>query len=91
MDWVGGSEILGGEIEGSNMFVKNLLIAVKKQPKHWVSARQQWLAYVEKADCLEFKVLGISLYPLLFLSNGLKITASILPAAPKDSWEKPHG
>ena len=47
--------------------------------------------YVEKEDYLEFKVLGISLYPLVFLSNGLKITPSILPAASKDSWEKTHG
>ena len=35
--------------------------------------------YVEKEDYLEFKVLGISLYPLVFLRNGLKITPSILP------------
>ena len=71
--------------------IKNSLIAVKKLQKHCLSARQQLLAYVEKADYLEFKVLDISLYPLLFLSNGLKITASILPAASKDSWENTHG
>ena len=74
------------------MFVKNLLIAVKKQPKHWVSARQQWLAYVEKTGCLGSKVSGISLYPLVFLSNGLKITLSIIPIASRSSWvEKAHG
>ena len=73
------------------MLVKNLLIVVKKLQKYCLSARQQWLAYVEKAGCLGSKVLGISLYPLLFLSNGLKITASILPAASKDSWENTHG
>ena len=49
------------------------------------------VAYVEKVGYLELKELGTSLYPLLFLSNGLKITASILPAASKDSWEKTHG
>ena len=50
------------------------------------------LAYVEKADYLEFKVLDISLYPLLILSNGLKITPSILAVATRVSWaEKAHG
>jgi hypothetical protein len=48
--------------------------------------------YVEKEDYLEFKVLGISLYPLVFLSNGLKITLSIIPIASRSSWvEKAHG
>ena len=73
------------------MVVKNLYIAVKKLQKHCLSARQQLLDYVEKADCPECKALGTFLYPLVFLRNGLKITPSILPAAPKDSWEKTHG
>ena len=74
------------------MVVKNLLIAVKKLQKHCLSARQQLLAYVEKADCLEFKVLDISLYPLVILSNGLKITLSIIPIATRHLWvEKAHG
>ena len=74
------------------MFVKNLLIAVKKLQKHCLSARQQLLDYVEKADYLELKVLGISLYPLVFLSNGLKITLSIIPIASRSSWvKKAHG
>ena len=74
------------------MVIKNLLIAVKKLQKYCLSARQQWLDYVEKEDYLEFKVLGISLYPLVFLSNGLKITLSIIPIASRSSWvEKAHG
>ena len=73
------------------MVVKNLYIAVKKLQKHCLSARQQLLDYVEKADCPEFKVLGTYLYPLVFLRNGLKITPAILPAASKDPWEKTHG
>ena len=63
------------------MVEKNLLIAVKKLQKYCLSARQQWLAYVEKADCLELKVLGTSLSLLVFLKNGLKITLSIIPIA----------
>ena len=74
------------------MVIKNLLIAVKKLQKHCLSVRQQLLDYVEKADYLELKVLGISLYPLVFLSNGLKITPSILPIASRSSWvENTHG
>lgn len=72
--------------------IKNLLIAVKKLQKYCLSARQQWLVYVEKADYLELKVLDISLYPLVILSNGLKITLSIIPIATGKSWvEKAHG
>ena len=63
------------------MVIKNLLIAVKKLQKHCLLVRQQLLDYVEKADYLELKVLDISLYPLVFLSNGLKITLSIIPIA----------
>ena len=71
--------------------VKNLLIAVRKQQKHCRLASLQWLVYAGKVDYPESKVLGISLYPLVFLRNGLKITPSILPAASKDPWENPHG
>ena len=63
------------------MVEKNLFIAVKKLQKHCLSARQQLLDYVEKADCPESKALGTFLYPLVFLSNGLKITLSIIPIA----------
>ena len=49
------------------------------------------LAYVEKVDCLEFKVLGTFLSQLLNLNNGLKITPSILALASKNPWEKTHG
>ena len=63
------------------MVVKNYHIAVKKLQKHCLSARQQLLDYVEKADCPESKALGTFLYPLVFLSNGLKITLSIIPIA----------
>ena len=63
------------------MVVKNLYIAVKKLQKHCLSARQQLLDYVEKADCPESKALGTFLCPLVFLSNGLKITLSIIPIA----------
>ena len=74
------------------MTEKNWHIAVKKLQKYCLSARQQLLVYVEKADYLEFKVLDISLYPLVFLSNGLKITLSIIPIASRSSWvEKAHG
>ena len=61
--------------------IKNLHIAVKKLQKHCLLARQQLLAYVEKEDYLELKELGISLYPLVFLKNGLKITLSIISIA----------
>ena len=73
------------------MVVKNLHIAVKKLQKHCLLARQQLLDYAEKADCLELKVLGTFLYPLVFLSNGLKITQSIIPIATRHPWEKAHG
>jgi hypothetical protein len=63
------------------MVVKKLHIAVKKLQKHCLSARQQLLDYVEKADCPESRALGTFLYPLVFLSNGLKITLSIIPIA----------
>ena len=74
------------------MVIKNLHIAVRKLQKHCLSAKQQLLAYVEKVDYLELMVLGISLYPLVFLSNGLKITPSILPIAIRTPRvEKAHG
>ena len=74
------------------MVIKNLLIAVKKLQKHCLLVRQQLLDYVEKADYLELKVLDISLYPLVFLSNGLKITLSIIPIATRVLWvENTHG
>ena len=74
------------------MVVKNLHIVVKKLQKHCLSARQQLLDYVEKADCPESKALGTFLYPLVFLSNGLKITPSILPIATRHLWvENTHG
>ena len=74
------------------MVIKNLLIAVKKLQKHCLLVRQQLLDYVEKVDYLELKVLDISLYPLVFLSNGLKITPSILPIAIRTPRvEKAHG
>ena len=63
------------------MVIKNLHIAVRKLQKHCLSAKQQLLAYVEKVDYPELKVSGISLYPLVFLRDGLKITPSILPSS----------
>ena len=74
------------------MPVKNLFIAVRKQQKHCRLANLQWLAYVGKVDYPEFKVLGTSLYPLVFLSNGLKITPSILPSSTRTPRvENTHG